>query len=733
MKTTIVFLLRIALFCYLTITESSAQDKFSNRALTPSLPSQLQFGSASHFKIAGKRASQYTADDWRTLIDSTWGPGQGATTQIQIFDKFWSMIDQQWAGFPNLSLNWDSMRTVYRPQIGSGLSRGRFYVLMSRMWWALMEHHTWIYDGNVESIFGTGEICQFKHGVPLLCFQTGWWDPLGAAATPMPDSSGLIYRTAPGNPLGLEPGDLILGYEGIPWKNLYRQLLDFGLPVSRNWSAPASTPESRIHMILSGVGFNWAMFDTIDVVRYSTGDTLHLPTAPLSTYTPTLWESDQVPIAGVPMPQGAYNGTVAVSYGVVQGTNIGYVYAWDWATTSTPQLFTNAINDLRNNKKVDGLILDFRLNWGGNAAYANGGLSQLFNFDPTSNMFVAKRNDLSNHFGFSLSSASGITFTPTAYCFDRPIAVLIGPTCVSAGDHNAFRMRFHPMARFFGKPTNGASAGGDYATGTIPDAWLYQLPTNIVYSNVPGEGYFIHKGVQPDEEVWLTREGVAKGQDDVVQRALAWMSKLAYARDVKTGKDTLKTPGDSITVTATVENPGSHTLVVSAIVTNVQGVQIDSLVFMNDGLHGDGAAGDSILGIIIRTPTVEGKYYVSVRTDDKNAGSYRRLPNAASFTVSLTGVKEAAQILPTSFSLDQNYPNPFNPSTMIQYQIPKQSFVSLKVFDLLGREVATLVIGVKRAGIYNVDWDAWRLATGVYFCVFQAGEFRETKRMLLMK
>ena len=92
-----------------------------------------------------------------------------------------------------------------------------------------------------------------------------------------------------------------------------------------------------------------------------------------------------------------------------------------------------------------------------------------------------------------------------------------------------------------------------------------------------------------------------------------------------------------------------------------------------------------------------------------------------------------SEFLPSDYLLEQNYPNPFNPSTTIEYAIPKQSFVTLKIFDLLGREVATLVNEKKDAGNYYVVWDAKQLSTGIYFYTLQAGQFRQAKRMLLIK
>jgi hypothetical protein len=89
--------------------------------------------------------------------------------------------------------------------------------------------------------------------------------------------------------------------------------------------------------------------------------------------------------------------------------------------------------------------------------------------------------------------------------------------------------------------------------------------------------------------------------------------------------------------------------------------------------------------------------------------------------------------LPGAFLLAQNYPNPFNPSTKINYQISQNDFVSLKVYNVLGNEVATLVNEVKPAGNYEVTFDARSLSSGTYFYKLQAGSFVETKKMMLLK
>ena len=89
--------------------------------------------------------------------------------------------------------------------------------------------------------------------------------------------------------------------------------------------------------------------------------------------------------------------------------------------------------------------------------------------------------------------------------------------------------------------------------------------------------------------------------------------------------------------------------------------------------------------------------------------------------------------VPEKFELSQNYPNPFNPSTKIKYQIATSNPVSLKVYDVLGNEVTTLVNEIQSAGNYEVTFDASSLSSGTYFYKLQTGSFVETKKMILMK
>jgi len=91
------------------------------------------------------------------------------------------------------------------------------------------------------------------------------------------------------------------------------------------------------------------------------------------------------------------------------------------------------------------------------------------------------------------------------------------------------------------------------------------------------------------------------------------------------------------------------------------------------------------------------------------------------------------EIAADRFYLYQNYPQPFNPSTKIKYQLPEVSTVTLKIYDVLGKEVATLVNETKSAGTYEVVFDATGLTSGIYFYTLNAGSFSETKKMILTK
>jgi hypothetical protein len=114
--------------------------------------------------------------------------------------------------------------------------------------------------------------------------------------------------------------------------------------------------------------------------------------------------------------------------------------------------------------------------------------------------------------------------------------------------------------------------------------------------------------------------------------------------------------------------------------------------------------------------------------------TYTTLPNICIvINPGVSGITQKGNELPVKYELAQNYPNPFNPTTKINFAIPKQGLVTLKVYDVLGREVANLVNEVKTAGNYIVDFDASYLASGVYFYKLEVNGFSDVKRLVLIK
>jgi hypothetical protein len=118
--------------------------------------------------------------------------------------------------------------------------------------------------------------------------------------------------------------------------------------------------------------------------------------------------------------------------------------------------------------------------------------------------------------------------------------------------------------------------------------------------------------------------------------------------------------------------------------------------------------------------------------DVTNANVLTQANLFVTYTNIITDIQDDNQLI-NDFKLSQNYPNPFNPSTKIQYSISNNEFVQLKIYDVLGKEITTLVNGEQLSGTYEVNFDGKGLTSGIYFYSIKAGGFTETKSMILMK
>ena len=589
----------------------------------------------SQFKYIPKRPGHYSAEDWRSIIDSTWGAGLPTAKKLEIFDYCWNLIDKEYPSFFHINVNWDSLRVIYRPEVAAGVSRGRFCAIMNYMVSNLIDWHTQILDVAVNydspkpgtPLFVTnGVISMFRK-----IYLREDVHHFGASLAPLPDSSVFVYDVVANHPLGLEVGDIILGYDNIPWRQLYKELKVAELPISGG--IYGSNPRSVTHGLLTAVGENWHLFDIIDFVKYSSGDTLHLPTSLLVGQQMQLLTSDQLPIPGVPFPD-LDNGHF-VSWGIVDGTKTGYIYVLSWIlsgrlpyiTYNPGDDFVQALQILINDYQVDGLIIDSRFNTGGWIAEYLKGPSVLFNEDQDSFLqFI--RDNASDHYEMKMvENDYDLRVKATPYLFDRPIAVLTGPFSLSCGDFMPMQMRTHPMVRTFGLGTNGAFGPiVDTDINSISNEWDF----NITYSNFTmvdqPDLFLTHLNIPPDEEIWFTQESAVRAEDIVVKRALEWIQNLAYAHDVKTNLTYTQPQSDSITITAIVENPNNHPVSVLAYISK------DTIVIDSIYLSKDGAAGDSIWSENWLPIEDEDFYHIAVKTENSTDSTSRIISNVAHFT-----------------------------------------------------------------------------------------------------
>ena len=207
------------------------------------------------------------------------------------------------------------------------------------------------------------------------------------------------------------------------------------------------------------------------------------------------------------------------------------------------------------------------------------------------------------------------------------------------------------------------------------------------------------------------------------------MTKLSFAITASLAGLTEIVPVELLAFTASVNNSRVQLLWSTASELNNQGFEVQRAVDQTDDF--------------VTIGFVEGKgnsteinYYTFTDQPDLNGVSqlYYRLKQVDfDGTTSYSNIVNVSYDVPTAFVLNQNYPNPFNPSTRISYFVPKESFVTLKVYDFLGREVTTLVNENKSTGSYEVVFDAADVPSGTYFYNLTADNFSQTKKMIVVK
>lgn len=463
-------------------------------------------------------------DTWSQAMDEFWGEAPDLETRLALFDDMWSELDQEYAAFvttPNL--DWDDVHATYRPAVEQAVLFGELVNIFNEVFTLLQDSHTFVF---------CDEVCltPLRERPPMFIQQ--YWSPshpLGVCVTALEDDTMLVYRVEEDNPAGLQPGDRLLGYDGVPWRQLLDQLEDANIPSCRVHGT-ADSVEDRHRM--ESVVNNPHLFAELDFIRYGTDSVVSVSTDDLIEYTSTLACTGQVAVNGVGFPWTDYldwhyvDGTEQdVSWGIVEGTNIGYIYVYSWISNTEGGLFADAVEALMS---TDGLIIDQRFNVGGGMLYPFDGMSLLFNQDLVNITQCGTRSDPDDRNALEYYPWSTYDFHADPETFyDRPIAILTGPRAGSSGDYFPYYMVRHPRAQRFGRPTIGAFGAGSGFLWNPNDPYLNAFYSRYMDANcVDSDGNFLHRTEQvPETPVWLTADDVAAGIDTVVEAALEWIGE----------------------------------------------------------------------------------------------------------------------------------------------------------------------------------------------------------------
>jgi flagellar hook assembly protein FlgD len=170
---------------------------------------------------------------------------------------------------------------------------------------------------------------------------------------------------------------------------------------------------------------------------------------------------------------------------------------------------------------------------------------------------------------------------------------------------------------------------------------------------------------------------------------------------------------------------------VSMWIEDTQGHIVDSLILRNllAGLYRVHWSSKDQNGSYITS----GTYVCKIKASSENPSAVFDSSIQMHFQ-KITGVQENTSVVyPSSFQLSQNYPNPFNPTTIINFSVPKTGLVTIKVYDVLGREVRTLINENKPVGNYKVEFNANKLTSGIYFYRMESGSYSQTNKLILLK
>ncbi|NOZ85846.1 MAG: hypothetical protein GXP49_06220 [Deltaproteobacteria bacterium] len=436
-------------------------------------------------------------------------------TRTKVFDFAWQYASDYAPGFvARPDLDWDQVHEHYGNQVKDAESLGAFGGALSRM---IMEFG----DGHASLM--VGDACNSISTVVL----TDNTDL--ACTTKTLDDRLVVYRSIPDNPLNLQPGDEILGYDGRDWKDIEADVFEnwdtsvpcgtaFASKTSKEWAFPGSFLYNRFffHETLE-VRRKDGTIESLDL-----GPTMNMNKGRIICFDRPGFALPNEAVTGNTWRQGPVISTM------LQDNQVVYAVV-RWMDTSTE----NAVADLlKNHNDSKGMIFDVRYNRGGiTAAFQPLWEALLRGDQQIQTSDLAQRDVLQKDKRKKMLIVGHESMIGKAdKTYSGKIAVLVGPRAISAGDAIPWMLsHIKDKVRRFGLPTHGSFSGYMSNTQGIPiDAGRYSkyfqfmLPDFIM---IDASDNSVLEGTdqEPDERVWLTPEGLAESKDDVLEKAIEWI------------------------------------------------------------------------------------------------------------------------------------------------------------------------------------------------------------------